>query len=209
MTRPKARCCQQVIPTNSARLFKNPAPILKMPRVKEILNSLKRSRILEVGAGCLRNALYFQSLGHKVFVLEANGMEERFNEQYRVFRRKGGKVLRALPHKPLFRISVATFVAETICDPMQREALFNSVRRSLHSNGCLIMSVRGPRDLLTAYGSGKRCSDGFLTPNRTFSRAYSRKQLQDFLNRCGFRKLDFLHKPGSKAPELLHVIAWR
>jgi hypothetical protein len=47
-------CCKRVKPENAARKFKHPAPVLSNRAVTCLIN---RSRnILEVGAGCLRNA---------------------------------------------------------------------------------------------------------------------------------------------------------
>ncbi len=206
-TRPP--CCRQVTSANSARFFRNPAPILRMPKVKAILKARKSANVLEVGAGCLRNSLYLQSIGHKVHVVETHGIEDRFQSAYSLFRRRGGKVVKSFPRKSAFHVVVATFVIETVCDPGQRKKLICAIKRCLLQGGCLIMSVRGPRDLLTAHNSGVRCSDGYLTPNRTFSRAYTRSQLARFLRGCGFQRLDFLHKARSKQPKLLHVVGWK
>ena len=73
-----------VVPQNSARIFSNPAPILRKPLVKELLQDNKGRSVVELGAGCLRNALHLQELGFWVSVLEVGGMEERFPFQYRV-----------------------------------------------------------------------------------------------------------------------------
>jgi len=75
--------------------------------------------------------------------------------------------------------------------------------------GFLNLSVRGPADLLTAKNRGRPCFDGYLTPNRTFARSYTRPQMERFLRACGFRRLQFLHKEETEAPKLLHVVAWK
>ncbi len=203
------KCCLGVVPQNSARMFSNPAPILRKPLVKELLQANNGRTVIELGAGCLRNALHLQELGFGVSVLEVVGMEERFPSQYRAFRRVGGRVLKTLPRLGRFDFSLATFVIETICNSQHRSELIVRVRRSLRPGGFLIMSVRGPRDLLTAHNTGVPCSDGYLTSNRTFSRSYTRLQLERFLLTCGFRRLHFLHKKRTKEPELLHVVAWK
>ena len=190
-------------------MFSNPAPILHKPLVKELLQANKGRTVIELGAGCLRNALHLQELGFGVSVLEVVGMEERFPSQYRAFRRVGGRVLKTPPRPVRFDFSLATFVIETICNSQHRRELIVRVRKSLRPGGFLIMSVRGPRDLLTAHNTGVPCSDGYLTPNRTFSRSYTRLQLERFLLTCGFRRLHFLHKKRTKEPELLHVVAWK
>jgi SAM-dependent methyltransferase len=203
------KCCCRVSPANSARQFKNPARIFDSPKVKAILTTEHKLLFLDIGAGCLRNSVFLRSLGHRVVVLEVGGVEERFADQYKLFRAKGGRVISILPCVPSFDVVIATFVIETICDPRQRKQLLLGVRRCLRPKGFLIMSVRGPSDLHTANNTGVRCSDGYLTPNRTFSRSFSRRQLTSLLRKCGFKDLDFLHRPTSMAPELLHVIARR
>ena len=153
------KCCLGVVPQNSARMFSNPAPILRKPLVKELLQANNGRTVIELGAGCLRNALHLQELGFGVSVLEVVGMEERFPSQYRAFRRVGGRVLKTLPRLGRFDFSLATFVIETICNSQHRSELIIRVRRSLRPGGFLIMSVRGPRDLLTAHNTGVPCSD--------------------------------------------------
>src|SRR5271155_1922518 len=147
------KCCARVSPANSARPFRNPAPIFGTSKVRAILANIEKAYILEIGAGCLRNSLFLGSLGHRVFVLEVQGVEERFRQQYKVFRQIGGSVIGNLPHTHFFDIAVATFVIETICDPTKRRELILGVRKSLRPKGFLIMSVRGPSDLRTADGS--------------------------------------------------------
>ena len=76
-------CCKKVKPENAARLFRNPASILLNGSVVEMLSTERT--ILEIGAGCLRNALYLVGKGHRVTVVEVPGMQLRFPEQYRRF----------------------------------------------------------------------------------------------------------------------------
>lgn len=202
-------CCKSVKPENAARSFTNPAPILRNQRVLQVLEKHIRGRVLELGAGCLRNALHLQKLGYRVFVLEVPGMKPRFPAQYKMFESRNGRVLAEFPKEIKFHVALATFVIETICDPKVRTSLLRATRHHLTPDGSLILSVRGPSDVVTATAKGKRCSDGYFTPNQTFSRAYTRAELQRFLTSCGFRQLEFLHKPSTKQPELLHVLAWR
>jgi Methyltransferase domain len=205
---PQMTCCAKVRPENSARLFHNPAPILKKPRVQGLLANCSGRRVLELGGGCLRNALYLQGLGFTVSVLEVGAMEARFPDQYRLFKRAGGRVMDQFPGRG-FDVAIAAFVIETICEPATRIALLAATQDRLTKSGFLVLSVRGPRDLVTAGAEGKRCSDGFITPNLTFARSYTPAQLQVLLNDTGFPVLEFLHKSWVKAPELVHAIAWK
>src|SRR5262245_34004206 len=93
---PERGCCRVVKPGNSARLFRRPAPVLQRPRVAAILGVRRRLSVLEIGAGCLRNALYLQASRHAVWVSEAPEVQYRFAAEYRRFRRRGGVVVESL-----------------------------------------------------------------------------------------------------------------
>jgi hypothetical protein len=197
--------CSDVVAINSARHFSKPAPILRIPRVRSLFAD-KNIRVLELGGGCLRNALYLQSLNIGVHVVELPGMDSRFPHLYRRFREAGGRVTSTVP-RLRFDVVLATFVIETICNPLVREQLVCQVYRSLKKNGHLVLSARGPRDHITSYASGRPLSDGFITPGRSFSRSYTPRQLACFLTPCGFAKIEFLHKKTTVQPEYVHLIA--
>lgn len=205
----KPSCCDAVIPPNAARSFKNPAPVFAKARVQEIIQEHRGGTALEIGAGCLRNSLYLQSLGFDVTVLEVQGIEDRFPKQYKKFRANGGRVVFSFPKNSMFDIAVATYVIETICRSTQRKEVLSLTYQQLKNDGAMILSVRGPADLVTANAAGIKCSDGYLTPNRTFARSYSVPQLSRLLSSCGFEHIDFLHLPGSKQPELLHALVYK
>ena len=205
----KTNCCNGVIPCNAARPFNKPASILSFETTRRVIQRYRGGKILELGAGCLRNALYLQEQGFNVHVVEAKGIEHRFPEQYTRFRKAGGKVYYTFPNQLKYNLAVATFVIETICNIELRNSLLLSIAASLKEDGALIISVRGPSDLVTATASGIKCSDGFITPSKTFARAYTRTQLDLFLKRCGYKTVEFLHKKDTKQPEYLHAIAWK
>lgn len=205
----RKNCCEAVIPYNAARPFKKPAPVLSKPKVKKLLSQKNTQKILEIGAGNLRNALALQDLGISVFVLEVKGIENRFPTQYKDFISKGGKIFYSFPNNIKVDIVLATFVIETICNVAQRKFILEMALDSLKKNGAMIVSVRGPADLVTARAKGIRCSDGYLTPNKTFARSYTKAQLRALLYTCGFQSIDFLHKKNVKQPEYLHAIAWK
>ena len=201
-------CCNAVIPTNAARPFPRYAAILDRPRVRHILAERAGGHVLEVGAGCLRNSLYLQRSGFNVSILEIKGIEGRFPEKYQQFRQSGGQALSSLGHAATYDIALATFVFETICRPRTRIDLLRAVVRCLKPSSPLIVSTRGPGDIVTARASGIPCSDGFLTPTRTFSRSFTREQLSKLLKRAGFPRVEFLHGPMTLAPEYLFAAAW-
>jgi len=203
------KCCDKCRPLNSARMFKNRAPILGRETVRALLREKRGCKIIESGAGCLRNSLFLLKAGFDVSVLEVAGMDARFPDNYAEFRKRGGTLLTKIGGKNRFRLAVATFVIETICDRTLRNRIIRCLCRSLDSSGCLIISVRGPSDLVTALQKGKRCSDGYLTPGYSFARSYTCKQLRRLLVRSGFRKVQFLHRKEIGSPELVHALAWR
>jgi hypothetical protein len=203
-------CCKRVIPYNAARMFSSPAPILQKPRVQELLNNNRHGKGIEIGAGCLRNSLFLLGEGFRMTAVDLPGIEDRFPKHYRRFNREGGTVLLgSLPKAGRFDFSVCTFVIETICEPRERLRLLKRLASRLSHGGFLILSTRGPADVVTAHARGVKCSDGFLTPQRTFVRAYNRQQLLRLLRSAGFASVGFLHKSEIKAPELLHAIAFR
>lgn len=202
-------CCDQCRPLNSARMFRNPAPIFRKRLVQALFKKKAGCEVIEIGAGCLRNALFLLRAGFRVTILEVPGMEARFPKNFAKFRDSGGTIAKDLKRKRPFELAVATFVFETICDRKVRSKILRDVSKSLARSGCLVLSVRGPSDLVTAQRSGKRCSDGYLTPGFTFARSYTRKQLIRQLTRNGFGKINFLHRRNIKSPELLHALCWR
>jgi len=197
-------CCEKVRPENAARLFPNPASILFSSTVVKLLST--KRRIMEVGGGCLRNAAYLLGMGHSVTVLEVPRIKERFPDQYEKFVKQGGVFVERWPKRCAFDMVVVTFVVETICNPSARSALLRGVNEHLTSDGVLVLSARGPKDLLTAQNRGVRCGDGYLTPNFSFARSYTRVQMERLLKNMGF-KTHFLHKDSTKEPEYLHVVA--
>jgi len=201
------KCCRQVRPGNSARHFRNPAPVLRHPRIRQILDQHHGAHVIEIGAGCLRNAAHLQERGFRVTAVELPEVAAIFESEYSRFRRMGGTVSHQVGTHRKFKIALATFVFETICDRSLRKRVLESLGKQLERDGILIMSVRGPKDVVTASNAGVRCSDGYLTPNRTFSRGFTRAQAERFLSSCGFRQIEFLHKPRTKEPKLLHLVA--
>lgn len=148
-------CCDKCRPLNSARMFNNPAPILELNAVRSLLASKAECSVIEIGAGCLRNSLFLLKNGFKLTILEVPGMEDRFPENFAKFRDLGGTFTRHLPTNKKFELAVATFVLETICDRKLRAKIVRNLCNSLYDSGCLIVSVRGPSDLVTARQKGK------------------------------------------------------
>jgi SAM-dependent methyltransferase len=205
-------CCGQINPTNSARSFKQPAPILRKLKVLGLLNNTGAS-VIEYGSGNLRNARFLLRAGHPVAVVEIKTTVDRYKRQYAAFAARGGVCAvwgdREGRTKPANKYDCAlmTFVLETICDPSVRIELLRHCRSRLKRGGKLILSVRGHKDVLTAFGKGAACNDGYTTPGKTFIRGFNLAELVSLLAAGGFNRVTPLHKAETLAPELVHVIA--
>lgn len=214
----RSSCCNHVKPENSARPFRNPAPIFQRPKVVALLEEAEHHQTaIEIGAGCLRNALFLQRRGLTVSAVDVPGVRARFSKAYNAFESAGGRFFDLSDSRTNdkfqwdgpYDLVVSTFVVETICDPLARLALLRRCLAVLAPRGTLVLAVRGVADVVTASADGIRCSDGYITPNRTFIRAYTRPQLARVLRRAGFRAVEFLHKPSTVAPEYLYALARR
>lgn len=209
---PSCACCKDIEAANSARPFKNPAPVLDKSAVLDLLGPGSRS-IIEYGAGNLRNAHHLLGRGHRVAVVEIDSTIDRFRKKYQRFSRRGGSVVswgkpetfRVLRTK--FDLALITFVLETICNPRERTTLLRHCRKMLRSNGSLVLSIRGHRDVVAAGVSGQSCSDGYRTSGRTFIRGFDIKQVVDMLEQSGFTQVTPLHQRNLINPELIHVLA--
>jgi hypothetical protein len=118
-------------------------------------------------------------------------------------------VFSGLTNKAHYDFAVCTFVIESVCRPLERVDLLVKARIALRRHGFLILSTRGPADVVTARAEGVRCSDGYITPNKSFARSFTRDQLTRLLRAAGFLNVEFLHKQTTKEPELLHAVAHR
>lgn len=216
----KKRCCDDVLGENSARTFRRPVPIFRREKVRKLLRAYRSTgALVEIGAGNLRNARFLQQQGLRVTVVELPAVRMRFEAVYRRFEDAGGRFVecssRLLRRGASngrwsggpFDVAVATFVIETICHPDVRDAVLRRCHAELKADGVLIIAVRGVADIVTAHASGVRCSDGYITPGRTFVRSYTRAQLAATLRRAGFSSVEFLHRQDTTQPEYLYAIA--
>src|SRR5438128_2626696 len=86
-------CCANISPQNAARPFGRPAPVLGKSAVLELLSRKPKPRVLEVGAGSLRNALFLQRRRLAVTVVELAEVRSRFPNAYDRFEAGGGTVV--------------------------------------------------------------------------------------------------------------------
>jgi len=176
-------CCSRVIPGNAAQSWSNPAGILRRPIVRALLASMCGARILEVGAGNLRNSLFLLKRGFVVHVFDDPTARIRFADRYRRFHARGGTLLNSIPGRPMYDLVLTTYVIETICLPSARRNLAHAIAGSLSRGGRWLVAVRGPRNVVLARTKCLKCSDGYLTRQRTFVRGYTITQLDRFLRK--------------------------
>jgi Methyltransferase domain len=212
-------CCCHVLGGNSARPFRHPAPIFRREKVRDLLRANRSTgSLVEIGAGNLRNARFLQKRGLTVTVVELASVRARFEGAYKRFEQAGGYFVECStsPRRRLadgrwpggpFDFAVATFVIETVCDPKVRLAILRRCLAELKGNGILLIAVRGIADVVTAHATGVRCSDGYVTPGRTFIRSYTREQLDATLRDAGFSSVEFLHRHDTARPEYLYAMA--
>lgn len=140
---------------------------------------------MEIGAGCLRNAKWLLNKGVQVDVVESPTVIQKYSRQYSVFKQKGGQVFYETkwPRK-LYDIIVCTFVLCVITTKAERKRLVKKMRDRLKKKGILFLSVRGWGDVKTKTRKGRRWRDGFVTPNMTFVKPFTRKELIELAESC-------------------------
>jgi hypothetical protein len=208
-------CCELANPANAARAFTKPAAVLLNPQVIALIRQRSRPTIVEYGAGSLRNALHLQARGCRVTVIELPEAKERFPEQYQLFERRGGRVhLRTARghnernHADRADLALLTFVLETVCERAVRIELLKDCRARMKKSAALILALRGPAGLNASRTRSVRCSDGILTSQRTFVRAFTARAASRMLREAGFSQHEFLNlAPTPRKPRVIHVIA--
>ena len=204
---PVIHCRKQLQPENAATNFKSPTLSVKLAIEKQLLKS--EHKILEIGAGNLRNALYILKCFPKgdVSVFELKATINRFRDRYEKFRRLGGHLINCEYGSLKYDAVICTFVLETICPFKKRTMVLKNIRRALKNRGLLIISLRGyPGVRGSRY---KQCPkrEGLITPFNTFVKPYSISEVHKFLGDCGFKHLFTFQKYRVDKPENIHIMA--
>lgn len=203
-------CCCLLRSTNSARRFERPVLGVKLAIEQGWLET--GQAILELGAGCLRNARFLQSvLRTPVHACDTAATVARFAEDYRRFEESGGIVIHEPPARQFERV-IVSFVLETLCPcaDLRREVL-GTVYRCLKPGGALILSVRGRSDVIDNLNPAvtRYCSrsGGFVTNLHTFVRPYSQDEIRHLLEGAGFTEVKSLQAYRLASPRKLHIVA--
>lgn len=199
------KCLCSVDAGLSATAF--PKPAESVVRASQETYFTSDTTYLEIGGGNLRNALFIQQkFGPlRMVVVERQSVINRFSGKYADFRSAGGIVGQTLP-RGRFDVIIATYVLETICPAIDRELLLSRITNAMSAKSRLLLSVRGyPGVRGKCY---RRCphSDGWVSPRGAFVRAYSLRELDEFLQRHGLAFTP-LQRYRAGAPENIHGIA--
>ena len=206
---PNMQCWDNLHPSNAATNFNNPSLVVRLSIQKGILR--KGQRILEIGSGNLRNALFvLQNVPSvSVYAFDFKETIERFFDQYSKFRKKGGRIVGPNYWRRTYHAVICTFVLETICPESNRFLVLKTMRASLAKGGVLIAAFRGYSGVRGTKYQACPLEEGFLTPHKTFVRPYSIPEVHNLLRTCGFRFTHLLQKYRVEKPQNIHVIALR
>jgi len=202
---PPKHCCSEVIPENSARSFSGPAALVKKALRDKLIP--RGSSVLEVGAGCLRNSNFLQRKGYRVSVIELEAVARRYRREYSRFLEIGGKLLSSWPPPQSFDVVVSTFTLETICMKGERNEHLNRLVQSVRTGGHILIGVRGPKDVKTSVGKGRKCGDGYITPLKTFIKPFTVGEISNQLEIRGTRITKLYGGARQNAPKIIEIVA--
>jgi len=185
-------CCDEVIPSNSARNFGKPDSIVEYSFDNNIIQS--KSRILEVGSGCLRNSLFLSNQGiNSIHTCELRKTVQKFRRKYSRFIDLGNTVFNSwnqINHH-YYDILIVTFVLETICEPKDRLKLLKQIKNVLKLQGKVLVAVRSRKDIRLGLVSPKRCGDGFITRGKSFIRPFNINEIKELFQSSGYSNFIF------------------
>jgi SAM-dependent methyltransferase len=202
-------CRNTLKPENSATNFQKPA--LSVTFAINTGKICSGQKLLEMGAGNLRNALYVMRNINNIdyYVLEMREVVDRFTNNYTKFRRLGGHLFYSVPSKESFDIIICTFVFETICPSSKRLDILQSIVTILKSDGILVASFRGYPGVKGTKYELCPAREGLITPLRTFIKPFSLSELREFFGIVGLTNFEALQKYRTESPQNIHVAVRR
>lgn len=143
---------------------------------------MDKKRILDYGAGKLRNAKYLAELGYNVSILDTpeqvagwdlEFVKETFSNIYTTNSKINEK----------FDLILCSFVLNVVEEETVRKDILNNISNLLEKNGIAIIEVRGERFVKTAktikpYGDGYILGSGKV---KTFQKPYNRNSFYELL----------------------------
>lgn len=204
---PHSQCASQLVPTNGAVNFSNPALSVVLAVKQKIARP--RQSILEFGSGNLRNAIYLQGSlpTARVYAYDLQPAVDRFPRQYKEFQSIGGIVIPRISHVQKYDIVICTFVVETICPARARINALITIRALLHSDGLLVASIRGHGGVRGSTYHICQSGDGLVSSHRTFIKPHSISEAKTLLRSAGYNQVGFLQEYRVDTPENIHLTA--
>ncbi len=184
-------------PSNFANLCLN---LIKSNNVK---------KVLEIGAGHGRDALFFASNGLEVEALDYSSMgieiiNKKANEKKLPAKAQLYDVKKPLPFKDtLFDAVYSHMLLNMRFSQAELHSVFSEIRRVLKSDGLNYFSVRNHNDKF--YGNGVEFEEGIYDINGFEVRFFSEKETLDLIDKEGFRMLWM--KEEYEAPVTLYLVA--
>ncbi len=200
-------CNLSLKPWNSATNF--PSAALSVRRALDAKIILPEHRLLEFGAGNLRNIMHIISELHNnqnCSVIEKEEVKDRFKTKYTEYSQGKGTILSGYDNE-IFDGIICTFVLETICPSSERTKTLKSLKTSLGEDGYLIASFRGYSGVKGTKYMKCPADEGFISPLGTFIKPYSIPEVITLFLGTRFSNLMFLEKYRVEYPQNIHVLA--
>jgi len=198
-------CQNSLLPWNTATNFPNPVLSVVRSIDRQIIRN--GQKILEIGAGNLRNALYIcRNLKHVDYcVVEMPQVIARYSNKYDEFTQLGGKILSELDYSCTFDTVICTYVLETICPLTKRLSAVNSIVSAISQTGTLIASFRGYPGVKGTKYVLCQAGEGYLTPLHTFIKPHTLSEVKSLLNEAGLNNLLILEQYKADQPQNIHI----
>ena len=167
-----------------------------------------KDRILEIGAGNLRNVLYLFRKGYNIEAFEINETYNRFKTRYEEFEKLGGiYYINTFPNKE-YTVILLIYVIETIPFQKEREEILKKSMNLLSIKGKLLVCLRGLKDLSKMDLKNKKYIDGYLTSKQTFIKPYTVREALLLLKKSGFSHIKILNR-NKKDPKYVKIVAFK
>jgi len=158
----------------------------------------------------LRNSLFIMNSIPltKIFAYELEPTIQRFSDNYILFKKAGGQIIKGELGARKYDIVISTFVLETICPSNRRKIFLSRIRRALKRRGILIASFRGYPGVIGSRYYICPMGEGLISPLNTFIKPYDIPEIVSLLTDSGFKSVRFLQKYRCDRPRNIHLIAF-
>lgn len=201
--------------TGSAPSFDTPESTLKSV-FEEVLGEFPKSkkiRVLDFGAGKLRNSIYFLDKGHMVYAVEYEGLKNSSKHAKKLFAQADdhSKNFKEyifpqgfLKSKEEFDLIILVNVLTVMPVPAERWLVLTHCHQRLKASGYVLWySQFGDKDQRARCTENNRISDGwYIGKNKkfkTFYREYYEWEIKDLFLSCGFEFYKSIKAPGNQA----------